>query len=274
MTTLISLNGTKPVILIDMSYYIFNRYYATISWFRRRYENYEIDDDIEKNDEFLIAFFRHFDNDMNKLTKKFKTVKSNIIFCLDCSRCEIWRNEIYEGYKMTRIKKQNFDSSIFVLFKNYISNNDYIYCEADKLEADDIVYLLQRQINELMDKTPIVIITNDNDYLQMYRKNIIITNMQFKDLTLRITNNPEIELLFKIIYGDKSDNIQKIQIGLNKEGALKLAMMDEKDRDKYMIENKLMDKYLLNKTLVDLREIPKKLIMEFNNRYNIILNKK
>jgi len=274
MTVFITLNGTKPIILVDMSYYIFNRYYATISWFRRRYENYDIDDNIEKNDEFLIAFFRHFDNDMNKLTKKFKTVKSNIIFCLDCSRCEIWRNEIYEGYKMTRIKKQNFDSSIFVLFKNYISNNDYIYCEADKLEADDIVYLLQRQINELMDKTPIVIITNDNDYLQMYRKNIIITNMQFKDLTLRITNNPEIELLFKIIYGDKSDNIQKIQIGLNKEGALKLAMMDEKDRDKYMIENKLMDKYLLNKTLVDLREIPKKLIMEFNNRYNIILNKK
>ena len=76
MTTLISLNGTKPVILIDMSYYIFNRYYATISWFRRRYENYEIDDDIEKNDEFLIAFFRHFDNDMNKLVKKFKTLKT------------------------------------------------------------------------------------------------------------------------------------------------------------------------------------------------------
>jgi 5'-3' exonuclease len=274
MTTLISLNGTKPVILIDMSYYIFNRYYATISWFRRRYENYEIDDDIEKNDEFLIAFFRHFDNDMNKLVKKFKTLKTNIIFCLDCSRCDIWRNEFYDGYKMTRTKKQNFDSSIFVLFKNYISNNDYVYCEADKLEADDIVYLIQKQLNELMEKIQIIIITNDNDYLQMYRKNIIITNMQFKDLTLRITSNPEIELMFKIIYGDKSDNIQKIQYGLNKEGALRLAMMNNEDREKYMIDNKIMDKYLLNRTLVDLREIPKKLIIEFNNRYNIILNKK
>ncbi len=274
MTILITLNGSKAVILVDMSYYIFNRYYATISWFRRRYENYNIDDDIEKNEEFLIAFFRHFDNDMNKLTKKFKTVKTNIIFCLDCSRCDIWRNDIYEGYKMTRIKKHNFDSSIFVLFKNYISNNDYIYCEADKLEADDIVYLIQYQINELLDKTSIIIITNDNDYLQMYRSNIIITNMQFKDLTLRINNSPEVELLFKIIYGDKSDNIQKIQHGLNKEGALKLAMMNDGDRNKYLMEHKIMDKYLLNKTLVDLREIPKKLIMEFNNRYNIILNKK
>jgi 5'-3' exonuclease len=125
-----------------------------------------------------------------------------------------------------------------------------------------------------MEKIQIIIITNDNDYLQMYRKNIIITNMQFKDLTLRITSNPEIELMFKIIYGDKSDNIQKIQYGLNKEGALRLAMMNNEDREKYMIDNKIMDKYLLNRTLVDLREIPKKLIIEFNNRYNIILNKK
>jgi hypothetical protein len=98
--------------------------------------------------------------------------------------------------------------------------------------------------------------------------------MQFKDLTLRITNSPEVELLFKIIYGDKSDNIQKIQQGLNKEGALKLAMMNEGDRNKYLMEHKIMDKYMLNKRLVDLREIPKKLIIEFNNRYNIILNKK
>jgi len=274
MINSISLNANKSVILIDMSYYVFNRYYATISWFRRRHEDFDIDDDIEKNEEFLIAFFRHFDSDMLKLIKRYKTIKTNIIFCLDCSRSEIWRNDIYEGYKMTRIKKNNFDSSIFVLFKNYISNNDYNYCDGDKLEADDIVYLLQKNIREMMEKIQIIIITNDNDYLQMYKDNIIITNMQFKDLTLRIKNSPEIELLFKIIYGDKSDNIQKIQYGLGKEMALRLAIMDKEDRNKYLNENKIMDKFELNKMLVDLREIPEKLMIEFNNRYNIILYRK
>ena len=108
----------------------------------------------------------------------------------------------------------------------------------------------------------------------MYDKNTIIQNMQFKDLSLRIKNNPIIELEFKIIYGDKSDNIQKIQVGLNKENALRLAMALEKERKEYLKKHNLEDKYLLNKTLVDLSCIPENLISEFYNKYNIIINKK
>ena len=52
--SLISLISNKPIILIDQSYYIFNRYYATLSWYNRRYPETNID-----NDEFIIAFFRH-----------------------------------------------------------------------------------------------------------------------------------------------------------------------------------------------------------------------
>ena len=94
--------------------------------------------------------------------------------------------------------------------------------------------------------------------------------MQFKDISLRIKNNPLIELEFKIIYGDKSDNIPKIQLGLNKENAFKLALMSNIDKQKYLIDNNLIDKYELNKKLVDLTEIPENLIINFNNKYNII----
>ena len=270
----ITLNSSKPIILIDQSYYIFNRYYATYNWYKRQSEE-ELDyENITDNNYFILAFFRHFENDLTKLTKKFKTVKSNIVFCIDCSRCDIWRNEIYPNYKITRTKKSNFNSIIFTLFRNYINNYNYNYCEYDKLEADDITYLVQKKLKIDIDTPKIVIITNDSDYLQMYDKNTIIQNMQFKDLSLRIKNNPVIELEFKIIYGDKSDNIQKIQVGLNKENALRLAMALEKERNEYLKKHNIEDKYKLNKTLVDLSCIPENLISEFYNKYNITINKK
>jgi len=269
----IAIVPNKPIILIDQSYYIFNRYYATYNWYRRRYDELDYEN-INENSDFILAFFRHFENDMKKLTKKYKTVKTNIIFCIDCCRCDIWRNEIYADYKMSRNKKTNFNSIVFILFKNYISNYDYNYCEYNNLEADDIVYLIKRKINEEFINSEIIIITNDSDYLQMYGEKVNIYNMQFKDLSLRIKNSPKIELEFKIIYGDKSDNIQKIQVGLNKDNALKLAVMDNNDKIKYLEENKLLENYKLNKKLVDLSEIPENLMLSFNNKYNIISIKK
>jgi len=272
--TNIIINSSKPIILIDQSYYIFNRYYATYSWYKRQENNEDFDyENIDENNTFILAFFRHFDNDMNKLIKKFKTIKSNIIFCIDCSRCDIWRNEIYPNYKLTRTKKSNFNSIIFILFQNYISNYNYNYCSYDKLEADDITYLLHKKILEEINNAKIVIITNDSDYLQMYGNSTIIQNMQFKDLSLRIKNNPKIELEFKIIYGDKSDNIQKIQTGLNKDNALKIAMMTEKERNEYLCKYNLMNKYNLNRKLVDLSYIPEILMKAFYNKYNIINNR-
>jgi 5'-3' exonuclease len=270
----INIVATKPVILIDQSYYIFNRYYATYNWYRRKTDE-ELDfENINENSEFILAFFRHFENDMKKLLKKYKTVKSNVIFCIDCCRCDIWRNELYPDYKMSRSKKTNFNSIVFILFKNYISNYDFNYCEYNNLEADDVVYLIQKKIKDEFKDLQIIIITNDNDYLQMYDTNINIYNMQFKDLSLRIKNNPVIELEFKIIYGDKSDNIQKIQMGLNKNNAFKLAIMNYDDKLKYLLDNKILDNYKLNKKLVDLSQIPENLMISFNNKYNIISIKK
>jgi 5'-3' exonuclease len=269
----IILNGSKPIILIDQSYYIFNRYYATYNWYKRQ-NNEEFDhENIVENELFILAFFRHVENDILKLTKKFKTVKSNIIFCIDCYRCDIWRNEIYPNYKITRSKKSNFNSIIFTLFKNYIINYNYNYCEYDKLEGDDVTYLIQKKLKEELEIKHIVIITNDSDYLQMYDINTIIQNMQFKDISLRIKNNPLIELEFKVIYGDKSDNIQKIHTGLNKENAFKLAIMSDKERNEYIDKNNLREKYELNKRLVDFSYIPSILINEFYNKYNIIIKK-
>lgn len=266
----IKVSISRSIILIDNSYYIFNRYFATIRWFKQRYPDIEINHEkIIENKEFLVAFIKHFEADIKKLIRKFKSVKSNIVFCIDCPRSTIWRNNIYDKYKITRIKKNNFNSDIFDLFENYLYSNNYITCRYDTLEADDVVYLLQKQMISINHNVRIVIITNDSDYLQMYRENVKIYNMQFKDLSLKINYSPKIELLLKIIIGDKSDNIPKIQNGMRKDNALKIAMMSEEDRLQYFKNNNILDKYILNKSLIDFNEIPESIIINFYEYYNI-----
>jgi 5'-3' exonuclease len=265
----IKFSAKTPIIIIDNSYYIFNRYYATLRWFKQRQPDVIIDhDNIINNKEFIVAFIKHFEADINKICKKFKTIKSNFIFCEDCPRSSIWRNTIYDKYKQTRVKKASFNKDIFELFENYLRNNDFKSCKFDNLEGDDIVYLLQKKINTVAN---IVIITNDSDYLQMYNSNVRIYNMQFKDLSLRINYNIKVELLFKIIFGDKADNIPKIQQGLQKQMALKIALMTDDERNTYLLNNNIIDNFKLNKTLIDFTEIPKIIIEKFYEYYNIII---
>jgi len=207
-------NPKFPIVLIDNSYYIFYRYFATLCWFRK--QNDEIDHaNIMNNKEFIVAFFKHFEADVKKITKKYKTVKDNIIFCIDCPRSNIWRNDIYDKYKKSRLKKDNFNSDIFTLFEDYLKNNNFIN---------------------------------------------------------KIKYNPNVELLYKIIIGDKSDNICKIQNGMKKNTALTIALMTEEDRNNYLISNNAMDAFNLNKRLIDFREIPEIIVQKFYDYYNISIN--
>lgn len=264
----IHINGKKPLILIDGSYYVFNRYFATYKWFM--FQKKEIDiEKILENEEYIEAFNKHLESDFKKIQKKLKTDLNNIIICMDCLRYNIWRNEIYPEYKATRNTKTNFNKDIFKIFNEKIKELRIMKISLDKLEGDDMIYLLQNKINELNNNQNIIIITNDNDYLQLSKKNLKIINMQFKDICLRGTLNPKIDLLLKIIHGDKSDNISKILQGLSKEKALKIALMEESDRIKYLIENKAIEKYELNKKLISFDYIPIELIELFNNYYNI-----
>jgi len=103
----------------------------------------------------------------------------------------------------------------------------------------------------------------------MYSNNVNIFNMQFKDLSLKINFNPSTELLLKIIIGEKSDNIPKIQNGMRKDNALKIALMNEDDRIKYLKSHNILDIYNLNKKLIDLNEIPEVIVKNFYDYYNI-----
>lgn len=261
------------IILIDSSYYVFHRYFATYRWFS--FQNIDVSiDDIINNEIFINAFYKHINNDIKKICKKWNTNKENIVFCLDCQRAEIWRNDIYNTYKATRTQKNNFNKKIFSIFIEYIKLLDFKYISQDRLEGDDVIYLSQKMIKthlELFKKLDIIIITNDNDFLQLVDSRVHIYNMQFKELMKRGYCDPKIDLLFKAIYGDKSDNIPKIGSGITKEKALMLSTMQDTEREKYIKDNGYEDKFRLNMKLISFENIPEEYTKIFSNNIRMIL---
>lgn len=261
MTTTIEILADKPVVLIDSSYYIFFRYFATMRWFTFQKKVFNIEE-ITENDEFVTSFIKHMQNDMNKICKRWKTTMNNIIFCADCPRSKIWRNDLYADYKGTRTANANFNSKIFNIFNDYVVENDIVKLHCDRLEADDVVYLVQQRLKKL---STVYIITNDNDYLQLADTNVFVLNMQFKDITKRGSSDPMADLYFKTIFGDKSDNIQKISPSISKEKAQQLSTLSKKELQDWMKENSLTERFDFNLSLISFEKIPKHYVKMFND---------
>ena len=73
---IVSLNKNNNIILIDCSYYIFHRYFATYRWFS--FQKIEVDiNDIVENEIFINAFYKHINNDIKKICKFWKTTNIN-----------------------------------------------------------------------------------------------------------------------------------------------------------------------------------------------------
>jgi 5'-3' exonuclease len=261
----IDINNNYPIILIDCSYYIFRRYFATMKWFK--FKDIEIDPvDIENNDIFLETIKKHFNNDIKKIIKKYKTIIDNIYFCLDCPRENIWRNDLYTDYKSGRVQSNQFNKKIFDIFINKFDISIPMIV-SNKLEADDVVAIIHKNIRNYNNKK-IIIITNDNDYIQLYDDYTEIVNMNFKNIILR---NKEISinnyLISKILLGDKVDNIKKI--GKINKNDIKEIFKNNNLNDWLQLNN-LNEEYEKNMKLIDFNYIPIELINNLLETINFV----
>jgi len=245
----------KPLILIDCSYYIFYRYFATLKWYSLQGLSFNNE---KLNQDYLDAFKKHVQNDLKKIKKKYKTIEKNIIFGLDCSREDIWRNEYHDNYKGKRITNINFNKEIFTYFKENLMNElNLNLLSGDNLEGDDVIAILHEQ---LVNKEKIII-TNDNDYIQLIDKKTKIVNMQFKDIVDRLEIELENHLILKALIGDKSDNIKKIG-NINKKQAIELSKMLDNELKEWLVNN--------NIRLIDFKYIPEDKKINLLNKLNFI----
>jgi 5'-3' exonuclease len=149
---------------------------------------------------------------------------TNVVFCIDCSYKDIWRNSLTTDYKATRpesLKKKGFNAfNVFAYMKkDYLPELQVQYgvkiLYHPKCEADDIIgrlapYLISR------DFPMVYVIANDNDYLQICNAQVKMIKGNISQGEVASDNDVsrvgEKYLIRKILLGDISDNIRACNI--------------------------------------------------------------
>ena len=260
----IDINDTDPILFIDMSYYIFYRFFALCAWWKRAYPDEPLD--IEKildNNIFINKYHKLFIENIKKITKKYRIQNANIIFAKDCRRYNIWRNEYYEDYKKSRDdKNKRFNKDIFIYTYDKIVPDlkklDISIAINKNAEADDVIAILKKVIRNRNYKIPIYIITNDHDYLQLFDDSTYIYNLKGLNLRTKSRGNSKLDLQFKIFRGDTSDNITPVVSRKMRDDKLIDLIYNENLFNEFFKENQELKRiYDRNELLIDFNKIPK-----------------
>lgn len=260
----------KDSLYVDLSYFIFYRFFATDSWFKRQSE------DKPDNECFLKKYKDMFIKVLLEWMIKSNVDADNMFLIRDSSRENIWRNEHHKEYKGTRQVSSNFNKDIFKYTYDNIIPEMYekykiLTIHIDKLEADDVIALLTKETRKYNSDVNINIITNDNDYVQLCidDDNVKIINLQGIEIKNRVGYDPALYLKIKIIMGDKSDNISSIGKKVGIKTASKLALSPDLLEAYFLKHPESRDKYELNKLLIDFNNIPDELKMQLETYINI-----
>ena len=281
----------KTFILIDTSYWIFYRYYAILQWWNHAKTEQPLPENHIENEEFLEKFTKTFLESLTLFKKKLKLHKERIkgqsktipcptiIAVRDCPRKDIWRNKLYEHYKGTRAQDNGFNGGPFFKFI-YQDNNKLLYeagvkhiLQFPNLEADDIIAIVKQELRAKYPDSKIYIIANDHDYLQLLDEQTEIINFQYKFLkeAKKVFEEPEKNLFYKIVLGDKSDNINPVFKKCGPKTCEKYYANKEAFNEALLKEAGAREKYELNRKLVSFTEIPQDLITNFKTTNNEVL---
>jgi 5'-3' exonuclease len=273
-------------ILVDTSYWIFYRYFAIMQWWKHAKPDDHLFENPYDNEEFVEKFIKTFVESLEGFKKKQKLHKQRskpatpctIIAARDCPRKEIWRNSLYNSYKETRDKDDSFMGGPF--FKEVYQENNKLLYEAGvnhvlrfpNLEGDDIVAICKKIIRQKYPEALIIILANDHDYCQLLDDYTEIINFQNKNLreSKKVFVEPDKNLFYKIVLGDKSDNILPIFKKCGPKTCEKYYENKELFLEALAKDKEVQEKYELNKKLVDFNEIPGELANKFLEEYKEI----
>lgn len=273
-------------ILVDTSYWIFYRYFAIMQWWKHANNEIDLNNNPYENEEFVEKFIKTFTESLENFKKKQKLHKQRskpatpctIIAARDCPRKEIWRNSIYSSYKETRDKDDTFMGGPF--FKEVYKDNNKLLKDAGvnhvlkfpNLEGDDIIAICKKMIRQKYPEALIIILANDHDYLQLLDDNSEIINFQNKNLreSKKVFAEADKNLFYKIVLGDKSDNILQIFKKCGPKTCEKYYENNELFLEALTKESGSKEKYELNKKLVDFNQLPENLVNGFLEEYKSI----
>ena len=265
MLNIITVNTNKNIIFFDTSYCIFYKYYSVLNWYKLHVKD-TTQMNVLQNECFKNKYAQMFEKSIIDIIKVYNIDFEDVYLIKDAPRDEIWRNKLFNGYKADRENKRDtFDKNIFgYTYNEVIPNlqkkyNGIQLLGVPKMEADDIIGVIKNTVRKNNPDIKIYIVTNDNDYIQLYDTNTLIFNLKKQHLCDRINVNVNDYILYKTIVGDKSDNIPAISKKIGVKTAEKMM------RDKTLLDN-IFNKnpdskkqYELNASLINMGNIPNEL---------------
>lgn len=254
--------NSNSYIFIDLSSFIFHRYFAIRAWTKISGAN-EMEEEALKA-LVLEKYNKTFREKFLAIQKKFKTPWNQVYVAKDCPRDTIWRRDLYPDYKRNRDDRVlDFDPTVFVQTYEVIlpelqKAHNFHMLGYKQAEADDVIAVLKAKLRRDKPNAEIVIITNDNDYVQLLDENTQILSSTMKPLKDKYTQEVlDVFVKYKVIKGDPSDNIPPIDNKVGDKTALKLASNSEMLVARLQKNETANKQYDLNTTLIDFNRIPK-----------------
>jgi 5'-3' exonuclease len=253
-------------VFIDLSNFIFHRFHALNSW--KKFSN----NTFESEEECINKFAQMFEQHLVKMKTRCKCKWTNMFLAKDCYRADIWRVQHYPEYKACRSNRNEIISEIFKKTYNVIipelkEKYNFNLISNDNAEGDDIISISKKYLRKKFPTRIIIIITNDNDYIQLIDEYTLIKNQTFQPIidtripqelkSIDDTVTAKNYLNFKILKGDKSDNIQPIFSRITNKLAFEYINNPDKLMDRVKNDNALLEKYKINNLLINLDMIPK-----------------
>ena len=263
------------VVLFDFNNLVFRNFFIK-----------EVEPHSEKPD-FMLWRYNIFNSIYQSLWKEEPVVE--VVIAVDDRNS--WRKSYFSRYKESR-KKQRDKSDVnwelmFGNINKLVSDLKHYMpfkiIKTRSAEADDIIAIIAKNIDER-----VVIISNDEDYLQLCSDRIVLYNPGKKKHVK--CDDPKKFLVEKIMLGQKKDDIFNIitpsdwgkteeTLDKRKPGfgpaALKKAMevgldvwMEKKHVNKIYGEIDVKDNYKRNQVLIDFDKIPRTIINRVLDQYD------
>jgi 5'-3' exonuclease len=216
-------------VLVDTSYVIFAKYYATLTWYKTFLDSSPDISQLMTSPLFRNKYAAAFTSGVGRICKHFGVPLDRVVFARDCSKDSVWRRRIMPSYKGSRAHNMSFNKDIFQytyckVIPEWIEGHRGCTIGVDGAEADDVIGVAHRLLRANSCAGQIVIISNDNDCIQLSDAGTAIVNLTLADVAKRRGSlTPQQYLESRIVAGDRSDNIPGILPRCGMKTAIRLV---------------------------------------------------
>lgn len=223
-------------------------------------------------------------NQLRMYNKKFRKDYGQVVIA-----CEgrSWRRDIFPQYKYKRKEAREDEKStidwdevfriINLVKEEVMANLPYKVVQVGNAEADDIIGVLAENTQEFGQYEPVMIVSNDKDFLQLQKFDNVAQYSPMKKKLIKEAH-PHKYIVEHTCKGDSGDGIPNINSGDNcfvdgvRQTPVRQKLIDSVlehyDDLQSVLSTEQLRNFQRNKKLIDLSEIPDAVKSEIINKYN------